>query len=117
MEGKDGLERETKLPEGITKTLFFGPLSSGAFLLRPREQVDVLFEDAFFTLAPKRGTLVLAIDFRLVPQLASLLGGGMIVRGVLVLASSSSLMNSLLGICWYFLTHTEIIHKRTELPL
>ena len=53
---------------------------------------------AFFTLAPPRGALVLAVDLKLVPPLVPLLGGGMIARGVLVIASTSSLTNSLLGI-------------------
>ena len=98
MEGIDELGLEDKLPKGVTKVCFFGPLSSGAFLLRPMAPIVILFRGAFFTLAPPRGALVLAVDLKLVPPLVPLLGGGMIARGILVIASTSSLMNSLSGI-------------------
>jgi len=52
----------------------------------------VLFGGAFFTLVPLRGALAHAIDFKLVPLLISLIGGGMMAKGAMVIAFASSLM-------------------------
>jgi hypothetical protein len=57
------------LPEGITTERFFGPLSSGAFLMSLMVPVVALVGGAFFTLVLLRGALVHVIDFKLVPLL------------------------------------------------
>jgi hypothetical protein len=65
--GKDELARETELPEGVTMERFFDLLSLGAFLLSLMAPVVALIGGTFFTLVPPRGTLVHAIDLKLVP--------------------------------------------------
>ena len=57
----------------------------------------MLFGGAFFTLVPLRGALAHAIDFKLVPLLISLIGGGMMAKGAMVIAFASSLMKVLSG--------------------
>lgn len=97
-EGTDELERETMLPKGVTKALlFFGPLSSGAFLLRPRTPVEVLlFGSVRLTLAPPQGAMVRPMD----SMLKLPLGGGMMATGSTMSALTLSSTNSLVGKDW-----------------
>jgi len=85
------------LPKGVTTKHFLNPLSSSVFLLRPMALVVVLFGGAFFILAPLRGALVCAIDFKPVALLILLLGGGIVAKGTMVIVFASSLMKVLSG--------------------
>ena len=85
------------MPEAITKEHLLCPLATGAFLFRPMALVVVLFGGAFFILAPLRGALVCAIDFKPVALLILLLGGGIVAKGTIVIVFASSLMKVLSG--------------------
>lgn len=63
------LAHETELPKGVTKDHFLGSLASGAILLSLMVLVVGLVEGAFFSLAPPRGALECAVDFKLVTPL------------------------------------------------
>ena len=65
--------------------------------MRQMALMVVLFGGAFFTMAPPRGAVVLAVDLKLVLPLVPLLGGGISARGPIVISLSSSLTNSLSG--------------------
>jgi hypothetical protein len=75
------------LHEGVTQTLFVA-LSRVLRLSAPEADLD---EGARLGWVSTYGTLVLAVDYTLVPPLALLRSGGMIASGAIVTVRASSL--------------------------
>ena len=59
------------MPEVITTEHLLGPLTLGAFRLRPMAPIVGLVGAAFFSLVPPRGALDHTVDLKLVPPLVA----------------------------------------------